>query len=366
MNDTATTPLTPSERENSLETASAEPKNTAGIQTFEVEITETLQMKVTVEAQDQLEAEQIVTDAWDNGEYILDAESFVGVSFEATPVERDLDLDHDTASPPLTSNEYVQELLTVMQENSVDTGELLAVLRYVDMVERQLDTAVNELTAMRQEMADMREIQNHPVKTAMQNAADALEGKITVMRERLEAVKADIIDGAKNAVAAFKEKGITALHSVASFFNVKDSLQSLRSSLNAGIKEDERAIAAIEAASAKYHEAGRRVKNMGRALTDKEAIRDAKPTGKLGKTLEAPFVLEKDCLASAVKDVDAAIRGMERLEAAAARIRETKNAARTGEKPSILKDLDAFKKQIAEAKKDVPVTGRPAREESSL
>jgi len=281
-----------------------------------------------------------------------------------TPSERENSLE--TASPPLLSNEHVQELISVMKENSVDTGELLAVLRYVGMVERQLDTAVNELTAMRREIADMREIQNHPVKTAMQNAADALEGKIAVMRERLEAVKAGIIDGAKNAVAAFKEKGITALHNVASFLNVKGGLQSLRDSLNAGIKEDERAIAAIEAASAKYHEAGRRVKNMGRALTNQEAVREAKPTGKLAKTLEAPFVREKDCLTSAVKDVNAAIRGMERLEAAAARIRETRTAARAGGKPSILKGLDEFKEQIAAAKKDAPVTGRPAREESSL
>lgn len=270
------------------------------------------------------------------------------------------------ASPPLSSNEHVNELLDVMRENSVDTGELLAVLRYVGMVERQLDTAVNELQAIRREMADMRETQNHPVRTAMQNAVAAMEEKIAVMRERLEAVKAGIIDGAKNAVAAFKEKGITALHSVASFFNVKGSLQSLRNSLNAGIKEDERAIAAIEAVSAKYHEAGRRVKNMGRALTNQELVQDAKPTGKLAKTLEAPFKREKECLTSAVNDVNAAIRGMERLEAAAARIRETRTAAKTGAKPSILKGLDAFKEQIAAARKDAPVTGRPAREEASL
>jgi len=342
--------------------------DTAGNKHFQVEITKTLQMLVDVDAPNAEEAESIVRAEYDKGGYILDAAHYKGADIKLFGAEHDrgLDSDRDTASPPLTSNEHVNELLTVMRENSVDTGELLAVLRYVGMVERQLGNAVNEVQAMRQEMNGMREIQDHPVRTAMQNAVNAMEEKIAVMRERLEAVKAGIIDGAKNAVAAFKEKGITALHSVASFFNVKGGLQSLRDSLNAGIKEDERAIAAIEAASAKYHEAGRRVKNMGRALANQELEQNAKPTGKLAKTLESPFIREKDCLTNAVNDVNAAIQGMERLEAAAAGIREPRTAAKTGEKPSILKGLDTFKEQIAAAKKDAPVTGRPARDESSL
>lgn len=51
---------------------------------YEVTITETLQKNVTVEAGSQAEAEQIVSDRWKNGEYILDADSFSGVEFTAT------------------------------------------------------------------------------------------------------------------------------------------------------------------------------------------------------------------------------------------------------------------------------------------
>lgn len=51
---------------------------------YEVTITETLQKNVTVEADSQAEAEQIVSDRWKNGEYILDADSFSGVEFTAT------------------------------------------------------------------------------------------------------------------------------------------------------------------------------------------------------------------------------------------------------------------------------------------
>ena len=55
-----------------------------GLKEFEVEITETLRRTVTVEAADRDEAEQIVSDNWKNSEYVLDADNFVSVEFEAS------------------------------------------------------------------------------------------------------------------------------------------------------------------------------------------------------------------------------------------------------------------------------------------
>lgn len=55
-------------------------------QKFKVTITETLKMTVEVEAGDKYEAEQMVSDNWHESRYILDAENFTGVAFEAVPV----------------------------------------------------------------------------------------------------------------------------------------------------------------------------------------------------------------------------------------------------------------------------------------
>ena len=55
-------------------------------QRFRVTITETSKRTIEVEAGDQHEAEQIASDGWHNSEYILSAEDFVGVDFEAIPV----------------------------------------------------------------------------------------------------------------------------------------------------------------------------------------------------------------------------------------------------------------------------------------
>lgn len=55
---------------------------------YNVTITETLVMKVEVEAESQDEAEQLVSDAWHDSEYVLDADNFTGVEFTAEEVSR--------------------------------------------------------------------------------------------------------------------------------------------------------------------------------------------------------------------------------------------------------------------------------------
>ena len=54
---------------------------------FMVTITETLQRTIEVDADDQYDAEQIVSDGWHSSKYILDADDFTGVEFVTAPVE---------------------------------------------------------------------------------------------------------------------------------------------------------------------------------------------------------------------------------------------------------------------------------------
>ena len=51
---------------------------------FEVEITETLQRTVTVEAASQEEAERMVDRGWRDGDYVLTDEDYMGVDFKTT------------------------------------------------------------------------------------------------------------------------------------------------------------------------------------------------------------------------------------------------------------------------------------------
>ena len=242
-------------------------------------------------------------------------------------------------------NEHVKELLAIMRENNApSTKDFLAVLQQVGAMEKQLDAAVKELSAMRREPQEAQE-QNHPVKTAMQKAVIAMQGQVLDLRDKLAELKQNVIDGCKNAVAAFKENGITALDNIARFFKVKPILENMRDTLNDNIKFDNKAIAKIEAVSAEYHEAGRHVKNMGRAILGKEAVQEAKSPGKVAAAVAAPYRAERSCLVSMKKSVEKAIGGLTRLEDKA--------------KSSIKKDLQSFSEQAAQAKKDAPAPDRP-------
>ena len=63
-------------------------KGKAAEKQFEVTISELLKKTVTVVAKDKFEAEQIVSDFWRNSMYILDADDFHSVEFEAKQAGR--------------------------------------------------------------------------------------------------------------------------------------------------------------------------------------------------------------------------------------------------------------------------------------
>lgn len=51
--------------------------------TYEVNIRETLEMKVSIQAESREEAERIIEEKWKSGEYVLDADHFTDVEFNA-------------------------------------------------------------------------------------------------------------------------------------------------------------------------------------------------------------------------------------------------------------------------------------------
>ncbi len=75
--------------QRSLHEKLAAAKAKAAVGEFDVTITETLQMTVTVTAKSREEAERIVSDKWHDDEYLIDAEHFKGVTFEAAGNKRE-------------------------------------------------------------------------------------------------------------------------------------------------------------------------------------------------------------------------------------------------------------------------------------
>ncbi len=96
---------------------------------YKVTITETLKMNAFVEAESQLEAEQKVSEAWRNGEHILDADCFEDVDFTV----------EDTA--PQVEMSYA-ELSTLFR--SVNDKNLAPITGYIVFTEDSFDRLYEE------------------------------------------------------------------------------------------------------------------------------------------------------------------------------------------------------------------------------
>ena len=145
---------------------------------------------------------------------------------------------------PIMQNKHVKELLSFMEENKMETTkDLVAVLDYVGKMENQLATAVNEMNAMKKQMDELKD--NNPIKKVLQATITIMQDSILAVRDGLEAIKKNIIEGCKNAVTAFKENGISALNNISNFFNVKPLLENVKSNIARAISQDSKAISKI-------------------------------------------------------------------------------------------------------------------------
>ena len=246
-----------------------------------------------------------------------------------------------TTNAPILENEHVKELLAVLRENnSPSTKDFLALLNQVNAMEKQLDAAVKELAAMRQELKTAQE-EKHPVKNTLQKTVIVMQGQVLDLRDKLAELKQNFIDGCRNAVATFKETGISALDNVARFFKVRPILETIRDTLTKNIAYDDKAIAKIEAISTEYHQAGRHLKNMGRTMLGRETAQEVKQPGKLAAVISAPFRAERSHFSGMKSHVEKSLNMLARLEERAAE-----------RKPSIWETLATHNEKIAQAKKD--------------
>ena len=209
----------------------------------------------------------------------------------------------------------MRELLAVMEQNNAPgRQDFLAVLEQVAGMEKQLGAAVEELAAMRKELAEARE---SPVKRTLQKAVILLQDRVLALRDALSDLKANIIDGCKKTLAAFKEQGVSALAHMADFLHIRPALEAVGRELDKSIAYDDKALVSIQSAATEYHEAGLHLQNALRAVSGREPVAEPKGPGALARTLAAPFKTERALFRSMKGRTEGALKRLEHLEQAA-------------------------------------------------
>lgn len=255
----------------------------------------------------------------------------------------------------LAENEYVKELFGILHDNGRDTSGLAAILGHVQGMEDFVKQAEDRIADMKSQLDTMKEIQNHPVKTALRNAIKALENTLAQVKTQLSDLKADVIESCKNAVTAFKENGITALDKLASFFHIKEGLQAMKNNIVASVNRCDKAVVKIEAFASEYHSAGLAIKNMARVAIGKPLIDAKKEAGKLAKAVAAPYKAHKSVLIGLRKSIDKTISALGRLE----QHEKSRQTVRSGKnKPTLMEKLDANKEKVRQRELGKPIPER--------
>jgi hypothetical protein len=263
--------------------------------------------------------------------------------------------DSNNTAAPLAENEYVSQLFSILQENGRDTTGLFALLGHISQMEYIIKHTEDKITEMKSQLAELKDVQNHPVKTKLQTAIKRLESNVTKVREQLGELKNNIVLGCKNAVTAFQDKGIAALDKLTSFFHIKSGLQAMDKNVTQSIAACSKAVANINEFANQYHSANRALKNMGRMIVGKAPLDVKKEAGKLAKAVSAPYKAEKAALLSLQKAITATVKRLEQLETAA-ESQQTKHIPE--KKPPILGELEANVQMLAKQDRERVVQER--------
>ena len=246
---------------------------------------------------------------------------------------------------PLAENEQVKALLALLKENdSPAYADFAKLIEAVTVMEGRLSTAVGELSAMRE---DLQKMQDRSLKSSLQKTCKTLEGNVVSMQQKLSELRQQIIEGCRNILADFKERGVVALNGMAHFLHLKPIVEAVRQGAQEHQKASNQAMARIDAFVSEYHETGKHLKNMRLALMGKEPVQEAKTSGAVAHYIKAPYRASRACMGTVEKAAVHVAGALEKLE------------KRDERRPSVLK---AMREQAAkvEPPKEKAVPARSA------
>ena len=266
-----------------------------------------------------------------------------------------------------------QDFLKLLNENgrSLQAQDLSLMAWYLDGMERQFDTVLQELQKVKTELAQVTE-QQAPAKPFLTKMVETLEARVEQVRERLVSFRDKIMDCAKDAVDRFKDVGVSALDNAVAAMGVKRGLENLQEGLQSSLASMQETLGKAEEMGVQLRRGFRDIANAGRVAANKELDKDPKiEEGRFQSVILAPMRGAQKLLSNINNNTLAAIGAVEDLEQSAdmARGRQEERAAekpgkRLAKKPSIRQALQ--KNQAEIAAKSAPAPDKEKKQEAVL
>jgi uncharacterized phage infection (PIP) family protein YhgE len=138
----------------------------------------------------------------------------------------------ETKEQNVEEMDVIKQLMDIMGQQGVkeQSQDFLEVLNFVAGMQVQLSVMVDELQGVREQLAEMQKNQPKAITEKLMDKVSQLQDKISSLSERLGEIRDHLIDTAKQAVTAFKEKGREEMNKVlkSGVSGVKSVLENAR------------------------------------------------------------------------------------------------------------------------------------------
>ena len=191
----------------------------------------------------------------------------------------------------LKSNPQIEELMDTLEKNDMhkEKAEVESLVDYIGDMEQTLSEMLKEMQDMRQEI---NLIHNSTLKATCEILVQKTEKSINQVVAVVKKVKDNLVQSAKNAVKAFKEKGRDAFVKAVRAMKVPETLDKLTGLFLICSKDAKENAAQLQSMQSELSTAKGHLKNVGLLLIGKSAREseevksDKGVLGRLGKLME--------------------------------------------------------------------------------
>lgn len=273
----------------------------------------------------------------------------------------------ETKEQNVEDMDVIKQLMDIMGQQGMNeqSQDFLEVLNFVAGMQVQLSVMVDELQGVREQLAHMQKNQPKAVTEKLMDKVSQLQEKINSLSERMGEIKDHLIDTAKKAVTAFKEKGREEMNKVlqVGIFGVKSVLENTRERLVDIMTNYEKTANQIDSIGDELKQIGNSFANVGRLIAGKgtKEVSDEKPGVGLTRVMNIPV---KSNIAAFRKQIDGIDKAMEKLDKVSAGLHTGKEVDK-GARVSIKEKLSQMKAKSEQTKKE-PDMAKNKNKEASL
>ena len=262
--------------------------------------------------------------------------------------------------------DVIKQLMDIMGQQGMkeQSQDFLDVLNFVAGMQVQLCVMVDELQGVREQLAEMQKNQPKAVTEKLMDKVSQLQEKISKLSERLGAIKDHLIDTAKQAVTAFKEKGREEMNKVLQkgISGVQSVLENTREKLVDVMTNYEKTANQIDSIGDELKQIGNNFANVGRLIAGKgtKEVSDEKPGVGLTRVMNMPV---KSGISAFRKQISGIDKAMEKLDKVSAGLHTEKEADK-GARVSVKEKLSQMKAKSEQTKKEPDMAKKKSKEAS--